>query len=146
MRFARTVLVAAIVARALPAQTTDRPNATAPEAVLTDWFHHVERNELDSLRALLTADFQFVSDGKRMGPDAFVSMIKSLGLHSPRVRLRNVVSHHRGDMAYLVYDRDETIETSDGSRTFPETGSLVLVRGGRGWLIAQWTATSPPTR
>jgi hypothetical protein len=143
MWFAEVVLIATLrlIGPAIPAQ-----DAAAPEAVLSTWFRHVERNELDSLRALLTSDFRFVSDGKRMGPDALVTMIKSLGIRSPRVQLRNIETHRRGEVAYLVYDRDETIDVSGTRHTIPETGSLVLVRAGARWLIAQWTATSPPAR
>lgn len=115
----------------------------SPQAVLSTWFRHVERDELDSLRALLTDDFVFVSDGARMGPDAFVAMIKSLGITHPRVRLSNVQSHESGGVAYLVYDRTESFASHGVTRSVPETGTLVLVRAGSRWRIAQWAATSP---
>ena len=118
--------------------------ALTPEGVLRVWFHHVERNELDSLRPLLIDDFRFVSDGKRMGPAAFVSMIKSLGIRDPRVTLSNIETHEAGDVAYLVYDRNESVRAGGSTRTFPETGSVVLVRTRGNWRIAEWTATSPP--
>jgi ketosteroid isomerase-like protein len=112
-------------------------------SVLSSWFRHVERNELDSLRSLLTDDFRFVSDGTRRGPDAFIAMIKGLGIRSPRVQLRNIEPHQRGDIAYIVYDRDETLRTGSSMKTVPETGSVVLVRSNGVWRIAQWAATSP---
>ena len=115
-----------------------------PPAVLDAWFRHVERNEIDSLRPFLTADFVFVSDGRTWNADAFVAMIQGLGIRNPRVKLTNVVSHEIGDVAYLLYQRDETFEMGGAVRTVPETGTMVLVRQGPRWQIAQWTATSPP--
>jgi ketosteroid isomerase-like protein len=112
-------------------------------AVLRTWFRHVERNELDALRALVTNDFQFVSDGKRMGPNAFVAMIKGLGIRSPRVTLKNLEIEEHGDVAYLVYDRDEAVHTGGSTHVFPETGLVVLVRRHGVWRIARWAATSP---
>ncbi len=117
----------------------------APAAVLTTWFDHIRRDELDSLRPLLTPDFLFVSDGSRMGPDAFVAMIKGLGISHPHVRLSNIVTHRAGNFAYLVYDRTESFEWHGRTRTVPETGALVVVRRGSRWLIVQWAATSPPS-
>jgi hypothetical protein len=58
--------------------------------VLNAWFRHVERNELDSLRSLLTDDFLFVSEGERLSPDAFVRTIQSLGIRNPKVKLSNI--------------------------------------------------------
>ena len=112
--------------------------------MLDTWFRHIERNELDSLRPLLTPDFVFVSDGRTWDPDAFVAMIRGLGIRNPRVKLTNVVSHEHGEVAYLLYQRDETFEIGGNVRTVPETGTLVLVQQGGRWQIAQWTATSPP--
>jgi ketosteroid isomerase-like protein len=113
-----------------------------PESVLSMWFRHIERSELDSLRPLLASDFVFVSDGATMTADAFVTMIKGLGIERPRVRLFDVMTHRNGDVAYLVYHRDETIETNGQTRTFPEVGTLVVRRHADGWQIALWTATS----
>ena len=117
---------------------------TDPSAVIAAWFRHIERNETDSLRSMLTNGFRFVADGERMSPDAFVAMIKGLGIRSPTVRLRNVETHQHGDVAYLVYDRDETVRSGESTRTIPETGSVVLVRLRGRWKIAQWSATSRP--
>ena len=115
-----------------------------PPGVLDAWFRHVERNEIDSLRPFLTPDFVFVSDGRTWSADAFVAMIRGLGIRNPRVKLTNVVSHEIGDVAYLLYQRDETFEMGGAVRTVPEMGTMVLVRQGSRWQIAQWTATSPP--
>jgi len=121
--------------------TCTRPVAE-PESVLSTWFRHIERSELDSLRPLLTSDFVFVSDGETMTADTFVTMIKGLGIQRPRVKLFDVTAHRSGDVAYLVYHRDETIETNGQTRTFPEVGTLVVRRHADGWRIALWTATS----
>lgn len=147
--YLRCSIVAVLLSVPVATTPAQRP-ATA--GVLSAWFHHIERDELDSLRPLLTDDFRFVSDGARMGPDAFVAMIKSLGIRSPRVTLKNIETHERGDVAYLVYDRDETIRVrgtagdTSVTRVVPETGTLVLVRRRGEWRIAQWAATSPPSR
>lgn len=71
-------------------------------------------------------------------------MIESLGIRHPRVQLSNVVTHRADRVAYLVYDRTESFEARGVAKTVPETGTMVLVRRGSRWLIAQWAATSPP--
>ncbi len=124
-----------------PAQATRAGDA---RAVLVTWFRHIERDQFDALRALLTPDFVFVSDGARMGPDTFIAMIKGLGITHPRVRLSNVDAHQTDRLAYLVYDRTESFSARGVTKTVPETGTMVLVRRGSRWLIAQWTTTSPP--
>ncbi len=125
-------------------------SSTAPDSdparVLAAWFGHVERNELDSLTALLTDDFLFVSDGGRLGSDAFVRMIQSLGITNPRIVLSNIQTRIVGSAAYLVYDRTERFAVGGRTITAPETGLVVLVRTGEGWRIARWAATSPPAR
>jgi hypothetical protein len=78
--------------------------------VLSRWFDHVQRDQLDSLRPLLAPDFLFVSDGERVEADPFVTMIKSLGISHPRVQFSSVVSHESGTTAHLVYDRVESFE------------------------------------
>ena len=119
------------------------PSGGHAVAVLYTWFRHVERNELDSLRPLLSKDFQFVSSGTRLGSDAFVSMIRDLGIKDPRVTLSNVDGHEFGDFAYIVYDRDEAIRRNDRTTVVPETGTLVLIRRLNRWTIVAWTVTSP---
>jgi hypothetical protein len=128
----------------LTALACDEQSSKAP-AVLETWFRHIERNEIDSLRPLLTSDFVFVSDGRTWGADAFVAMIAGLGIRNPRVRLTDVVAHERDGIAYLVYRRDETFQMGGATETVPEVGSMVLVRQRGTWQIAQWTATSPPS-
>jgi hypothetical protein len=120
--------------------------AADPAGVLAAGFGYVERNELDSLSALLTDDFLFVSDGARLGSDAFVRMIQSLGITNPHIVLSNIQTRVVGSAAYLVYDRTETFAIGGRIITAPETGSVVLVRTGGRWRIAQWAATSPPAR
>ena len=132
-----TCLVAPV---ALSAQA---PKGTPASEVLTTWFRHIERNEVDSLRALLTDDFVFVADGKRLGANDFVAMIKGLGIKDPRVRLSNIDARERSDVAYLIYDRDETIQSGTKTVTYPETGAILVVRERSRWKIAQWTATAP---
>jgi ketosteroid isomerase-like protein len=138
-----TIAPLAVVSGAPAALAISGQQKSDAASVLSVWFRHVERNELDSLRSLLTDDFRFVSGGTRQGPDAFIAMIKGLGIRSPRVQLKNVDTHRRGDIAYLVYDRNETVRVGRSSKTFPETGSVVLVRTNGVWRIAQWAATSP---
>lgn len=61
----------AAAARCDSTQTaSDTAHSPDPAAVLGAWFAHIQREELDSLRPLLTPDFLFVTDGTRMGPDA----------------------------------------------------------------------------
>jgi len=117
--------------------------ATDAAAVLPRWFDYVQRDQLDSLRPLLAPDFLFISDGTRLEADSFVAMIKSLGITDPRVQLSNVVNHESGNTAYVVYDRVESFESRGTTRTVPETGTIVLTRRDRAWLIALWTTTSP---
>ena len=110
---ARAVSVAALIVipRATPMAQASRE---FPEgaAALTTWFTHVQRDELDSLPALLAPDFVFVTDGARFDRTAFVAMIKRLGISHPRVQLSNIVAHHAGDVGYLVYDRVESFESA----------------------------------
>lgn len=112
-------------------------------AALTTWFKYVQRDELDSLPALLAPDFVFVSDGARFDPHAFVAMIKGLGISHPRVRLTNIVARRTGDVGYLVYDRTEAFQVHGKTKVVPETGTMVLTRTTGRWTIVVWTATSP---
>ena len=141
---ARAVSVAALIVipRATPLAQASRE---FPEgaAALTTWFAHVQRDELDSLPALLAPDFVFVTDGARFDRTAFVAMIKRLGISHPRVQLSNIVAHHAGDVGYLVYDRVESFESRGTTKVVPETGTMVLTRRDGRWLIALWTTTSP---
>jgi ketosteroid isomerase-like protein len=143
--FARAVILATIacVPRAVVVAQV-APEFPEGSAVLTTWFDHVQRDELDSLTALLAPDFVFVSDGQRLGRTAFVGMIKRLGISHPRVQLSNIVGHRSRDIGYLVYDRVESFESRGTTKVVPETGTLVLTRRGEQWLIVLWTTTSPP--
>jgi ketosteroid isomerase-like protein len=142
---ARAVLLAMLVA--VP-HTAARAQAGRefPEgaAVLATWFNHVQRDELDSLPALLAPDFVFVSDGARFDRQAFVGMIKGLGISHPRVQLSNIVAHRIGDVGYLAYDRTESFQSHGATKVVPETGTIVLTRQAARWLIVLWTTTSPP--
>jgi ketosteroid isomerase-like protein len=140
--FALALLVAVPRTAATAQARTDFPEGVG---TLTRWFDHIQRNELDSLAGLLAPDFIFVSDGARLDAKAFVTMIKGLGISHPRVQLSNVVAHQSGDIGYLVYDRLESFESHGVTKAVPEAGSMVLKRHGAGWLIALWTATSPPS-
>jgi ketosteroid isomerase-like protein len=113
-------------------------------ALLTTWFNHVQRDELDSLPALLAPDFVFVTDGARFDRNAFVAMIKGLGISHPRVQLSNITAHRAGDVGYLVYDRVESFKSRGTMKVVPETGTMVLTRSNGRWVIASWTTTSPP--
>ncbi len=141
---ARAVSAAALIVipRATPMAQASRE---FPEgaAALTTWFTHVQRDELDSLPALLAPDFVFVTDGTRFDRKTFVDMIKGLGISHPRVQLSNIVAHHAGDVGYLVYDRVESFESRGTTKVVPETGTMVLTRRDGRWLIALWTTTSP---
>jgi len=141
---ARVVSVAALIVipRATPMAQASRD---FPEgaAALTTWFSHVQRDELDSLPALLAPDFIFVTDGTRFDRTAFVAMIKGLGISHPRVQLANIVAHRSGDVGYLVYDRVESFESRGATKVVPETGTMVLTRRNGRWLITLWTTTSP---
>jgi len=141
---ARAVSVAALIVipRATPMAQASREFPEGP-AALTTWFAHVQRDELDSLPALLTPDFVFVSDGTRFDRKAFVAMIKALGISHPRVQLSNIVAHRSGDVGYLVYDRVESFESRGTTKVVPETGTMVLTRRDGRWLITLWTTTSP---
>lgn len=112
-------------------------------AVLTRWFDHVQRDELDSLPPLLAPEFLFVSEGERFDQTKFVSMIKGLGITHPRVQLSNIVGGRSGDMGYLVYDRVESFESRGTEKVVPETGTIVLVRRRSRWRIVLWTTTAP---
>jgi ketosteroid isomerase-like protein len=129
------------------AATVGQPSGGFPDgaAVLTTWFDHVQRDELDSLTPLLAPEFVFVSDGARLDRKAFVAMIKGLGISHPRVQLSNVSGHRSGDVGYLVYDRVERIESHGTTKLVPETGTIVLSRKGARWVIVLWTTTSPPS-
>lgn len=136
--------VIACVSQAQSQTASETTRSRDPSAALTTWFAHIQRDELDSLRPPLAPDFLFVSDGARMGPDAFVAMIKRLGISHPRVVISNVVAHRADSVAYLVYDRTESFESHGVTKTVPETGAMVLVRRRSWWVIAQRAATSPP--
>jgi ketosteroid isomerase-like protein len=142
---ARALMVAAL--GAVP-RTAARAQASHnfPDgvAIVTTWFSHVQRDELDSLPALLAPDFVFVSDGARFGRNAFVTMIKGLGITHPHVRLSNITARRSGDIGYLVYDRIESFESRGVRKVVPETGTMVLTRTEAGWRIVLWTTTSPP--
>ena len=142
---ARAVSVAALIVipRATPMAQASRE---FPEgaAALTTWFTHVQRDELDSLPALLAPDFVFVTDGTRFDRTAFVAMIKRLGISHPRVQLSNVTAHRSGSVGYLIYDRVESFESHGAKRVVPETGAIVFARRDGAWLIVLWTTTSPP--
>ena len=143
----RLPVFAAALACACTAALKQAPadaRVSEPAAVLSVWFDHIQRDQLDSLRPLLAPEFLFVSDGARLDADAFVGMIKGLGISHPRVRLSNIVSHQSGSTAYLVYDRLESFESHGASKSVPETGTMVLRRIDGRWLIALWTTTSPP--
>jgi ketosteroid isomerase-like protein len=131
-------------ARAGILNTGNDAASTEPASAITEWFDHIQRDELDSLSHLLAPDFVFVSDGARYDADAFVAMIRRLGIHRPRVTLSNIVSHRSGDTAYLIYDRLETFTSHGQPKTVPETGTMVLTRARAGWRILLWTTTSPP--
>jgi len=142
---ARAVLLVMLVA--VPrAATIAQASRDFPEgaAVLRTWFHHIQRDELDSLPALLAPDFVFVTDGARFDRKMFVAMIKGLGISHPRVHLSNLATHRSGDVGYLVYDRVESFESHGTTKVVPETGTIVLARTGARWLIELWTTTSPP--
>jgi hypothetical protein len=112
-------------------------------AVLTTWFNHVQRDELDSLPSLLAPDFVFVTDGVRFDRNAFAAMIKSLGISHPHVRLSNIAARRSGDVGYVVYDRIESFTSRGVKKMMPETGMMVLTRRYGRWVIAIWMTTSP---
>jgi ketosteroid isomerase-like protein len=103
----------------------------------------MRRRGLLARAGFLAPGFAFVSDGTRLDGTSFVTMIKGLGIHHPRVRLSNIVGHRAGDVGYLVYDRVESFESHGRTKVAPETGTMVLARTGTRWRIALWTATSP---
>ena len=142
---ARAVSVAALIVipHATPMAQPSRREFPEGAAALTTWFAHVQRDELDSLPALLAPDFFFVTDGTRFDRKTFVDMIKGLGISHPRVQLSNIVAHRSGDVGYLVYDRVESFESRGATKVVPETGTMVLTRRDGRWLITLWTATSP---
>jgi hypothetical protein len=148
-RVAVKMLACAVIVTTLIAspRATMRAQASRnfPEgaAVLTTWFNHVQRDELDSLPALLAPDFVFVTDGVRFDRNAFVSMIKSLGISHPHVQLSNIAAHRSGDVGYLVYDRTESFTSRGVKKTMPETGTMVLTRRNGRWVITIWMTTSP---
>jgi ketosteroid isomerase-like protein len=140
---ALTVIALGAVPRAA-AQAQASHNFPDGVAIVTTWFSHVQRDELDSLSALLAPDFVFVSDGARFGGKAFVTMIKGLGITHPHVQLSNITARRSGDVGYLVYDRVESFESRGVRKVVPETGTMVLARTEVGWRIVLWTTTSPP--
>lgn len=147
MKRARACAAVVVMLCALPrvapsAQATrDFPEGVA---ILRTWFTHVQRDELDSLPALLAPEFLFISDGARFDRTRFVAMIKGLGISHPSVRLSNIASHAVGDIGYLVYDRVESFDAHGATKVVPETGTMVLARTGTRWHIVLWTTTSPP--
>jgi ketosteroid isomerase-like protein len=142
---ARIVILAALVGLArVPLRAQASHGFPEGAAILRTWFDHVQRDELDSLAALLAPDFVFVSDGARMDRQAFVAMIKGLGIRHPRVQLSNITAHRSGSVGYLVYDRVESFESHGAKRVVPETGTIVFARRDGAWLIVLWTTTSPP--
>jgi ketosteroid isomerase-like protein len=145
LRALRVAILSALIAmpRARILAQTSQP---FPEgaAALAAWFDHVQRDELDSLPALLAPDFIFVTDGTRFDRMAFVAMIKGLRINHPRIQLSNIVGHRSGDIGYLIYDRIESFQSHGETKVVPETGTIVLERVGTRWLIALWTTTSPP--
>lgn len=140
---ALTVVALGVVSRtAAQAQAShDFPDGVA---IVTTWFNHVQRDELDSLSTLLAPDFVFVSDGARFGRKAFLAMIRGLGITHPHVQLSNITGRGSGDLGYLVYDRVESFESRGVRKVVPETGTMVLTRTEAGWRIVLWTTTSPP--
>jgi ketosteroid isomerase-like protein len=79
-----------------------------------------------------------------MDRQAFVAMIKSLGIRHPHVQLSNITAHRSGSVGYIVYDRVESFESHGAKRVVPETGTIVFARQDGAWLIVLWTTTSPP--
>src|SRR5579872_7534949 len=114
---ARAVSAAALIVipRATPMAQASRE---FPEgaAALTTWFTHVQRDELDSLPALLAPDFVFVTDGARFDRKAFVAMIKGLEISHPHVKLSHIAARRAGDVGYLVYDRVESFESRGATK------------------------------
>ena len=64
---ARIVILAALVGVArVPLRAQASHGFREGAAILRTWFDHVQRDELESLAALLAPDFVFVSDGASM--------------------------------------------------------------------------------
>jgi hypothetical protein len=128
------LLACAVAYAAAGAGVPRSGNATVPadpnpSRMLNAGFGHVERNELDSLQALLSADFLFGSDSRRTRSSALFRVLES--------RTRTSVVEHptsiTGGAAYLVYDRTETFIAGGQTISAPEALSLVLVRIDGGW-------------
>jgi hypothetical protein len=129
------VAVSLLCAGASRAQTTGRD--TTPAGVLTRWFSHIERNQFDSLPALLSPQFLF-DDEPRLDRDAFVRMIAGLGIDRPHVVLSEVRATRQGSGATVTYRRIETFTKAGTAQTGDERGTVVLDHDATGWRIRYW--------
>lgn len=130
--------------------TPAAPAADAPadvaqaRAIFDRWISHVERGTYDSLPSLLTKDFVFVMEGRRLSGPELLTMMKSFQATDVHVQLGQVTTHTSGDVGYLVYDDKESLKVAGQTTNVSETGSVVMRRDGDKWQIALWIVTSPP--
>jgi ketosteroid isomerase-like protein len=118
-------------------------DVAAVRAVLDRWVALLESGQVDSAAALTTSDCVFSYGGRRYTVSESLRGFRTL--QDFRVRLDSVVTHVRGDVAYVVYSDEGSFKAEGVATTSREVGGIVFVRETGIWRIAQWTATSPPT-
>ncbi|HXV86720.1 MAG TPA: nuclear transport factor 2 family protein [Gemmatimonadales bacterium] len=128
-----------------PVRTTDSPaDVAAIQSTFDSWVRLMETGRYDSLNMLVTPDFTFVMEGRRLSFADVRTMINTIQPTELDIRLSNPTAHVSGDMGYLLLDDHATFRSGGMPVTAAEVALVVFRRGADRWRIAAWMVTSPP--
>lgn len=147
LRYSSLIIAATLLILTLPAPLTAQDDGmpeAAVEGTVVAFFDALEASDYDSLRAVVTADFELVEDTAIMSTDEFVSFAKSFreGGTTLTWKLGDFNTEIRRSVAWTRYRNRGRMTSPDGAVTRLEwLESAVLVKVDGQWKIDRLHST-----